>query len=426
MKSALIAMLALVTGLSPFEGIQSFIDEDYQTVLRTQPRVLFYSFSPSMPLSVEGLKEVRLAADALRATLVVLADPAATETEIVALGDPGIRYQKSTILRNQGIQLHYPSILVSNNHKIEGAPIAGFKTHSGYVTLVSDLLKLSWKEEFKVSRAPAVPRSMNAFFKPIYGTDLIASGSSYPNYLFNLKTGAVFNAPGSGDPGPTPDGEFGTLLSGVSGLSWYSIPEALAGSSTVLMADPGLRTYQSVGQLSPSTYRVVGAVSSSTNPAGLIVRDYERKGPDESGSTVAPLTEWHPMCEGKRISIPMLSKTGTLLSGSFEGSLRVFRIGANATECEEVFDTKVVSGKADFSRDDGTLAYVARAVNPRTSEDVDAVFLANLRGKSATPIYYAESQMQLAFPGFMSPDRIAVYDQNSWSLFTLDRVRTIQ
>jgi hypothetical protein len=91
-----------------------------------------------------------------------------------------------------------------------------------------------------------------------------------------------------------------------------------------------------------------------------------------------------------------------------------------------VFDTKVVSGKADFSRDDGTLAYVARAVNPRTSEDVDAVFLANLRGKSATPIYYAESQMQLAFPGFMSPDRIAVYDQNSWSLFTLDRVRTIQ
>jgi hypothetical protein len=278
MKCALIAMLALVAGLSPLEGIQSFTDEDYQSVMRSQPRVLFYSVSPSMPLSVEGLKEARLAAEVLHANLVALADPAATEAEIVALGDPAIRYQKSTILRNHGIQLHYPSIVVSNNHRIEGVPIEGLKSHTGYVTLVSDLLKLPWKEEFKVERVPALPRPMNAFFKPIYGTDLIASGGAGPNYLFNLKTGAVFDLPGSGDPGPTPDGEFGTLLSGIRGLSWYSVPEILAGGSTILLSDPGLRTYQSLGQLSASTYRVVGAISSSTDPAGLIFRDYERRG----------------------------------------------------------------------------------------------------------------------------------------------------
>ncbi|HTG74540.1 MAG TPA: hypothetical protein VMB70_12260, partial [Terriglobia bacterium] len=190
--------------------------------------------------------------------------------------------------------------------------------------------------------------------------------------------------------------------------------------------DPGLRTYQSVGQLSSSRYRVLGSLSSSTNPAGLIVRDYESTARSDGGKTITPLAEWRRVCDGKQISIPMMSKTGDLLSGSHEGTLRVFRLGADASVCDEVFDAKVVTGKADFSRDDRFLTYVTRLENPVTRMMVDTVILADLHKGTSKPIHYGDTAAQLAFPGFMSPDRIVVYDQTSRKFLVIDRTRTIQ
>jgi hypothetical protein len=268
---------------------------------------------------------------------------------------------------------------------------------------------------------------MMAFFKPVYGTDFIVSGNASPSYLLNLRKRGLFDFPNgdTGDPGPTPDGEFITLLS-FRGLRWYSTADILRGQKLLLLDDPGLRTYQSVGQLTPSQYRVLGALSSSFRPAGLIFRDYQSRPRNDGGKTVAPLTEWRSLCDGLRIAIPMLSKSGHLLSGSYQGTLRVFRIGTNAVECEEVFDTRVVTGKADFSRNDDLLVYVSRSENPATGKTVDTVFLADLRRKSTRAIYYGSPEAQLAFPGFMNPDRIVVYDQTSRTLKTLDKTRKIE
>jgi hypothetical protein len=427
MKRTLLLLLLLVPSLEFAQSVRSFTDQDFQKALRDESRVLFYSLSPGMPLSIEGLREVRLAAQDLRASVVVLADPNAEESKILSLADPQIRYQRSKRLRDLGIQLHYPSLLVSCDHKVVGAPIEGFKTRTGYVVIVSDLLKLHWKEEYQVSEPVTLPRPMHAFFKPVYGSDFIVSGNAHPNYLFDLKTKSLFDILNEdwGDPGPSPDGDFVTLL-GSRGLAWFSTGDILAGKSLQLLKDPGLRTYQSVGQVSSSQYRVLGALSSSTNPAGLIVRDYESRKRDDGGKTVAPLTEWRKVCGNLQISIPMMSKTGQLLSGSYKGTLRVFRIGANATECEEFFDSKVVAGKADFTRDDNFLVYVSRSENPDTRANVDTIFLADLRRRTAKPIFYAPAEAQLAFPGFMSPDRIVVYDLASRTLNTLEKVRRIQ
>jgi hypothetical protein len=422
MKRSLLLILVLPLTLTLAQSIPSFTDQDYEKLLRSESRILFYSFSPSMPLSVEGLKEIRAAAAALRATLVPLADPGASTSELLSLGEPEIKYQKSGRLRDLGIQLHYPSVAVSNDHKVVGSPIEGFKTRSAYITLVSDLLKLPWKEEFLVSGEIALPRPMNAFFKPVYGTDLVVSGSTpTANYVLNLETAAAFEG-SHGDPGPSPDAEFVTFLTG-SGLSWYSIADILSGKPKQLLWDPGLHTYQSVGQLSSSKYRVLGALSSSTNPAGLIVRDFESARVSDGVRTITPLAEWRAVCEGKRISIPMLSKTGELLSGSFEGSLRIFRIGPNATECTEIFDTTMMTGKADFARDDSALVYVARADNSQTGITVDTVFLADLRFNFLKPIHYGDANARLAFPGFIGPDRVIVYEQASRKLLALERTR---
>lgn len=428
---ALVLLLLITPVLSLAQSVQSFADDDYQKVLKKESRVVFYSFSTEMPHSVDGLKEIRSAAADLHAQVVLLADPSSPEGDIRALGDPQIRYQRSQQLRDKGIQLHYPSLVVSNNHKVVGNAIEGFKSRTGYVTLISDLLKLPWKETFRVSGTVSLPRPMNDFFKPLYGTDFIISGNSTPSFLMNLRTYGTFDLPNDdwGDPGASPDNQFVTLL-GFDGLAWFSVSDILTAGDpsqlAQLLKDPGLVTYQSMGLLaSTSMYRVLGAVSSSANPTGLIFRDHERRYRADGRATIAPIREWQPVCEGKRISIPMMSKTGLYLAGNHEGTLKVFRIGPDARECQQVFDTKAVTGKADFSADDRSILYVSRTQDPATKKSVDAIFLMDLASNEKKPIYYAADGTQLAFPGFMSPDRIVVYDKTARKLITLERTRIV-
>jgi len=175
-----------------------------------------------------------------------------------------------------------------------------------------------------------------------------------------------------------------------------------------------------MGQLpNSSTYRVVGAESSSTNPTGLKFRDYWKVPRDGGGSTVTPINAWRRLCEGRNISIPMLSKTGLLLSGSYQGTMRVFRIGEDGQECVQLFDSGVVAGKADFSANDRFLIYVSRA------ENIDTVYLADLSTGQIKGIYAGSEGSALHFPAFQSEDRVVIYDQTAESFIILDRTRTV-
>ena len=408
---------------------KDFTDPDLEKALQQQSRVLFYSFSPGMQLSVSGLNEIRNAASDVRAQVVFLLDPLTTEAELVASSIPAdillqIQYQKSRRLRDLGIQLHYPSVVVSGNHRLVGAPIAGFKSREGYVTLVSDALKLSWKETFQVSKEVELPRPMGQqFFKPLYGTDFIILG--WASYLFNVKTSEILDiGPFGGDSAASPDGEFITFISG--GLSWLAVSDIFAKAPVLLLKDPGLRTYQSMGLLpASSTYRVLGAESSSTAPTGLLFRDYQPIAREGGGKTITPISSWQRLCDDKRISIPMMSKTGLYLSGMHEGTLRAFRIGEKGTQCVEVFDSQSVTGKADFSVDDRTLIYVSRAQGPTSTITVDTLFLADLSANRAKPIYHAPEGSQLFFPGFLNSDEIVVYDRASKKMIVIARTRTV-
>jgi hypothetical protein len=269
---------------------------------------------------------------------------------------------------------------------------------------------------------------MDDFFKPLYGTDFIVSGNSKPNYLFNLKTGDIYDIPNDdwGDPGASPDGVFVTLL-GFKGVAWFSVNDILLRKPQQLLKDPGLQTYQSMGILAgSSTYRVLGAMSSSTNPTGLLFRDYEGRSRVDGGQTVAPLTSWQRVCEGRSISIPMISKTGSYLSGMHEGTFKVFRIGHDGRACEEIFNYHSVTGKADFSVDDRFVLFVSRSEDPSRKQQVDTVFLADLHSNQAKPIYYGSADSQLLFPGFMTPDQFVVYDQAARKLILIERSRSLK
>ena len=431
----LLRQSVLLLLLFPWQSyaLQDFTDDSLRRTLAQESRVLFYTFSTAMPLSVEGLQEIRNAAADLRASVVFLADPLSPAKDLAKLSaeenlSVTIRLQKSAILKDLGIQLHYPSVVVSNNHRVVGPPIQGYKSRAGYVTLVSDLLNLAWTETYNVTQTVKLPRPMNSFFKPVYGTDLILSGNASPNYLLNLKTGATYDIPNSGwgDPGASPDREFVTLL-GMRGLNWYALSDILSTSPSVLVNDPGLITYQSMGLLpDSSTYRVVGAESSSTNPTGLRFRDHTKVARPGGGVTIRANDPWTRLCEGRRIAIPMMSKTGLYLSGSHEGVLKVFRIGEAGDRCDEVFNSAMVTGKADFSADDRSLTFVSRTDDPVSHKSVDAVFIADLEQHRTKPIYFGSESSPLFFPGFLDEDRLVVYDQTSQSILLLERSRRIQ
>jgi len=115
----------------------------------------------------------------------------------------------------------------------------------------------------------------------------------------------------------------------------------------------------------------------------------------------------------------MLSKTGLLLSGSYQGTMRVFRIGEDGQECVQLFDSGVVAGKADFSANDRFLIYVSRA------ENIDTVYLADLSTGQIKGIYAGSEGSALHFPAFQSEDRVVIYDQTAESFIILDRTRTV-
>jgi hypothetical protein len=121
----------------------------------------------------------------------------------------------------------------------------------------------------------------------------------------------------------------------------------------------------------------------------------------------------------------MMSKTGQYLSGLEESTLKVFRIGLDGKQCEAVFDSKAVTGKADFSVDDRSLVYVSRTEDPASKVSVDAVFLADLTSHQVKPIYYALGGSQLFFPGFLNPDEIVVYDQTLRTMTLIERTRAV-
>lgn len=432
MTASVLSILMLL--VPPQSGvIGDFTDSDLAEWVRTKPRVLFYSVTPAMPLSVEGIRDAQQAAEALRAEVVFLLDPSASgEAMMDAARGAGITgipilYQKSAQLRDHGIQLHYPSMVLADAGKVAGPPIPGYKNAGAYAALIAERLGLSFKEAFQMRAAVPVPLAINAFFKPLYGTDYIVGGRGADGYLLNLKTGNAIRIPNGdwSDPGTSLDGEFITLL-GHSGLAWYSTADILAGRVLRLAKDAGLTTYQSMGTLPGSgSYRVLGAVSSSLDPAGLIVRDHVRTMRQDGGANIQPVGPWAPVCGGRQIAIPMLSKKGFLLSGIEAGTLKVFRIGEDAKTCEPVFDTKKTTGKADFSADDRLLAFVSRAEHPETKQTVDTVFVADLPNDRLEPIYYGDEDSQLEFPGFISEGRLVVYEKNKERILTLERVRTV-
>ena len=107
----------------PDDGLEHFTDADLRRAVSAASTdgsrgVVIYVWSPHMPLSVDGYREIATAAAAHGLCLVPLlfpgSDPdfAAAEAERAGIPDDGLREAASVELDFRDAQLHAPSILV--------------------------------------------------------------------------------------------------------------------------------------------------------------------------------------------------------------------------------------------------------------------------------------------------------------------------
>jgi hypothetical protein len=124
----------------------AFTDEYLRRILRLNHRGILYSWSPHMPFSIERVDAIEKAAAQLGLKVFFVLDPyadenlAQREAREYGLGPAALRRMQSLELFNRGMLIHFPSILVFSDQRIQGSIVPGWKTDVAYVQFVKERL----------------------------------------------------------------------------------------------------------------------------------------------------------------------------------------------------------------------------------------------------------------------------------------------
>lgn len=124
-----------------------FTDHDLETLLASsRAGGLIYIWSPHMPYSVKGLREIRAVGERLDLTVTPLLDPqadAALSASVVdeeALPFTALRYLKSTKLFERGATLHFPTLLVFSHGRVSQQMLPGYTSPAVYEAFIKNQL----------------------------------------------------------------------------------------------------------------------------------------------------------------------------------------------------------------------------------------------------------------------------------------------
>jgi len=121
-------------------------DADAERILKENQAGIFYSWSPHMPLSVNGYEEIESATNALGLTLVaVLSDHtnddfASEQSELSGIPANALQRNRSVELIMRDLQVHAPAILIFDDGKFVSPTLPGFRYAKDYETLISRFL----------------------------------------------------------------------------------------------------------------------------------------------------------------------------------------------------------------------------------------------------------------------------------------------
>jgi len=430
---------------------------------------LVYVWSPSMPLSEEGMPEIRSVSEDLDVPVTMvsaeslqrlLAEPP-SEDELDAT-DVSVLRSLAEDLVEAGGMLHFPSVSVFQGSAVQGPSVLGYRRAAAYVRLLAprveavragvgvhpvsasaDLAAASadpvsasvdlpnpgeWATEDVSAETPSpvppveivwrlpVSPTPGAFFRRVPGTRYVAYDQSRDVWLHHLESGERFQGPGWIDFVPTPDGAlFVTPADGSGGLEFYDAREVLregrAGRGEQVRpvyVDPAMSDqYPSVGILEGEPGERVRYRILISWFQGLAIREYDVRWSADGAVRIDPVTEKIDACPGMGLSTPILSKDGQEIAARDEstGTTRLFRVEADGS-CEPVLDFGRGTSKVGFSDDGRLIAFGS----------TEGVTAGSATGRSRTFVFDRESGETVQIPGsgsrslvipeFVGPDSV--------------------
>ena len=118
----------------------AFTDTDLARLINSKRNALIYVWSPRMPLSVDGMREIASASKQIGLPVTYLADPFASKTEVLRIS-PTSKFLQSDELDRRGARIHYPMLFILNSGEISHIQIPGHKTASTYRHLLESALE---------------------------------------------------------------------------------------------------------------------------------------------------------------------------------------------------------------------------------------------------------------------------------------------
>lgn len=447
-----------------------------QTAEATSPGVtlhdrcsgVLYVWSPLMPLSRLGIRQIAAATDALGLSLTIVESSSlyrrATElaSRVAGVGFTSSADSLRKAMVEAGATTHYPAILVHKGGRIAGTAILGYKTAETYRRMIDERLRAATvgepRERSARARAPSevpsehaeagggldalpdpdgwsrdfeVPVRPGAYFRMARGWNSVAFASDGAVHLLDLRNGSTTAAPGRIDFVASPDGYFFvTPGPDRTGLQFFHAARVFEASRRGLgsMVSPFFidvrmkDQYPSVGIIDSdreagrrvNVYRVLTGWYN-----WVMFRDYEISVDDLRASPmVRPRGKPVVACSAYELSIPVISHNGRELAARDEKSAttKVFRLGDDGT-CEELLDLGIQTGKMAFAPDGRRVAFAiprgavrdGTGILWRSDSDVRelaGVFILGLDELRITRVPASEEVNRLTFPEFVGRDSI--------------------
>ena len=418
-----------------------------------------YVWSPAMPLSGTGIREIRLAARALRLHVGVLNASQLHERRVRSLAESDERSARRladrradsfvAVMIGAGATVHYPAVLVFRAGRLAGPAILGYKTAAAYSALIHRRLHPSFgappsaatdtrqpvaavirHQPHLVKDIPVQGRP-GAYFRRLPGQSVVVFERGRVIHLLDLTTGRIGTAPGYVDFVPSPDGKlFVTPAPGRAGLEFYDAREvleaagkAIGGAAKPVYLDHNMRDqYPSAGvirteQVDGRTTTVYRVLTSWFDR--VIFRDYEVRTVRGGGPvSVRPIREPTAGCSNFEISIPIIAQSGRELAGRDETSAttKIFRL-ADDGSCTEVVDLRLQTGKVAWDADGRRLAFAIPAGVVRDGSgllweggkdngELAGVFVFTRSDSSISRVPGSDDVDRLTFPEFAGRDSI--------------------
>ena len=145
----LLALWLLIVFMMPARADDSGVlaDEDVNSILQRGSPGVFYAWSPHMPLSVDGLREIIEVGERLDLIVVPVlsshSNAAYAREQIAGMGLPDsvLRQGRSTVLVSLDLFVHAPAIVIFDNGRFVSPVLPGFRYAADYEALISGYLQ---------------------------------------------------------------------------------------------------------------------------------------------------------------------------------------------------------------------------------------------------------------------------------------------